>query len=431
MVLGGLSCQVLGLLLVNLGLAAEEISSLWPDGLRLHDDLVSKDHDDVEWDTEVSSDEVLVIEVSVCLWVWDEVVESLEEGDEAAEEEGDVGSPNSSWRDKWHLAVKNTLGLAGSDEVDVRNQNRDPGKDTKDGDEVDEVGEDDLGGGRNVEVSEEAESGGETQSVDWDTTAISTGEDSWSVTLNSKTVESTGGNVEIGVGGGEDENQDTGVENTWKGLDAGSLDGDDEWGSSSRSTLGSGGDGGLEIWVVVWQDHSEEEDQDDVEEEDTVEGKANGLWNDLAWILSLTDGDTDQLNTEVGEDGSGQSSPESEEATSRSGGDVLLERSWVLPVAEALWILVWSTSACKDERNHDKSENDEDLEGGQPEFELSKELDTEVVDGDNGNQGDCDPDTWVDLVGWDPVSDNHGECSQVVRRNNNVLKYVSTLRMLA
>ena len=432
MVLGGLSCQVLGLLLVNLGLAAEKISSLWPDGLRLHDDLISDDHDDVERNTKVGGDEVLVVELSVSSWlvVWDEVVESLEEGYEAAEEEGDVGSPNSSWRDEWHLAVKNTLGLAGSNEVDVRNEDRDPSKDTEDGDKVDEVGEDNLGGGRDVEVSKEAESGGEAQGVDWDTTAIGTGEDSWSVAFNSETVEGTGSDVEIGVGSGEDEDQDTGVKDTWKGVDAGVLDGDDEWGSSGGSTLGSGGNGGRKTWVVMWQDHSKEEDQDDVEEEDTVKGKANGLWNNLAWVLGLTDGDTDQFDTEVGEHGGGQSSPESQEATSWAGSNVLLERSWLLPVTETLWIAIWSTSACKDERDHDKSENDEDLEGGQPEFEFSKELNTKVVDGDDGNERDRNPDTWVDLVGWNPVSDNHGESSQVVRRDDNVLNDISTLSML-
>ena len=91
---------------------------------------------------------------------------------------------------------------------------------------------------------------------------------------------------------------------------------------------------------------------------------------------------------------------------------------------------IWSTSACKDERDHDKSENDEDLEGGQPEFELSKELDTEVVDGDDGNERDRDPDTWVDLVGWNPVPDNHGKSCQVVGRDDNVLNDISTLSFL-
>lgn len=427
----GLSCQILGLLLVNLGLAAEEISSLWLHLLRLHDELVTEDHDDVEWDSEVGGDEVLVVELSVSSWlvVWHKVVESLEESDEAAEEERDVGSPDSSWRDEWHLAVEDTLGLASSNKVDVGDQDRDPGEDTEDGDEVDEVGEDDLGGSANVEVGEEAESGGKSKGVNWDTTAISAGEDAWSVTLDGKTVESTGSNVQIGVGSGEDEDQDTAVEDTWQGLDTGVLDGDDEWRGSSGCSLRSGGDSGNKTWVVMWKNHSEEEDQHDVEEQDAVEGKTDGSWNDLAWVLGLTNGDTDQFDTEVGEDGGGQHRPESEEATSRALRDVLLERSWVLPVSETLWVLVWTTSACENQGDHDQSENDENLERGQPEFKLAEELDTEVVDEDDGNQSNSNPDTRVDLVGWDPVSNNHGESSQVVGRNNNVLNKISTFRM--
>lgn len=427
----GLSCQILGLLLVNLGLAAEEISSLWPDLLRLHDDLVTEDHDDVKWDTKVGGDEVLVVELAVSSWlvIWDKVVESLEESDDAAEEEGDVGSPDSTWRDEWHLAVEDTLGLAGSHEVDVRDKDGDPGKDTEDGDEVDEVGEDGLGRGADVEVGEEAERGGKSKSVNWDTTAISAGEDGWGVALNGETVESTGSNVEIGVGGGKDENQDAAVKNTWESVDTGVLDGDDEWGCSSGCSLGSGRDSGNETWVVVWKDHSEEEDQDDVEEQDAIEGETDGSWNDLAWVLGLTNGDTDQFDTEVGEDGGGQDRPESEEATSWAGRDVLLERSWVLPVSETLWILVWTTSACENQGDHDQSENDENLERGQPEFELAEKLDTEVVDEDDSNQSNSDPDTRVDLVGWNPVSDNHGERSQVVRRDNNILDQISTFRI--
>lgn len=414
--------KVLSLLSIDLGLAAEQVSSLWLGTVRLHDELVPEDHDEVEWDTEVGRDEVLVVPLSVAL-LWNEVIVTLEECNQAAEDEGDIRSPDASWCDESKLVVGDTLGLASADEVDVGNQDGDPGKDTKDGDQVDEVLEDGLGGAVDVEESKKTEEGRASQSVDRDTTAIGTAEDTWSVTLNSETVKSTGGNVEIGVGGGEDEDQDTGVEDGWESVDTGNLDGDDEWRSSSGWTGRSSLVGLNKLWVVVWENHAQEEDQHNVKKQNTVEGKLDGAWDDLAWVLSLTDGDTDKLDTKVSEDSGGKSRPECEEATlgRRLGSDVGCESTWVAPVSETLWILIWASTAGKNQRNHDETENDDDLDGGQPELKFTKELDTKVVDEDDGDHGDRNEDTRVELFWVGPVLEDEGESSKLIRSDDNVL----------
>jgi len=87
-------------------------------------------------------------------------------------------------------------------------------------------------------------------------------------------VESTTGNVEIGVAGTEDEDQDASVQEPRKTLDTSKLDGNDERRCGSRvGLLGSEG----EIGAVVRYDHTDQKDRKDVEEDNTEEGQSDGL----------------------------------------------------------------------------------------------------------------------------------------------------------
>lgn len=137
----------LRLLLIDARLSAVEVRRLGPHALGLHDELVPEDHDDVERDPEVRGDEVLVVPLAVAVLrvVRHEVVEALEEGDQTAEEEGDVGSPDSARGDERHGRVWDALCFASTDEVDVGDEDGDPRQEAKDCDEIDEVLEDGLG----------------------------------------------------------------------------------------------------------------------------------------------------------------------------------------------------------------------------------------------------------------------------------------------
>lgn len=79
----------------------------------------------------------------------------------------------------------------------MRDQNRDPGEETEDGDEIDKILEDRHGGGVDAEEGEEAEERGEAEGVDGDTAAVGACEDLGGVALDCETVESTRSDVEI------------------------------------------------------------------------------------------------------------------------------------------------------------------------------------------------------------------------------------------
>lgn len=195
-----LSREVLKLLLIDAGLPAVQVSRLGTHALALHEELVPKDHNQVQGDTKVRGDEVLVIPLSVralAIVLGNEEVEALEDGNQAAEDEGDVRAPESAGRDKGHGAVGHVLRAASAHKVDVGHQDRDPGQESEDGDQVDEVLEDGHGAGVDAEEGEEAEERGQAERVDGDTAAIGAGEDLGGVALDCETVEGTRGDVEI------------------------------------------------------------------------------------------------------------------------------------------------------------------------------------------------------------------------------------------
>jgi hypothetical protein len=97
---------------------------------------------------------------------------------------------------------------------------------------------------------------------------VRSGEYLGSFPLDSQTVNGSATDVQIGVGGAEDEDQDAGIENCGKTLDARDLDGCNERRGGGRvAILNRKG----KLLGVVWNDHSEEEDAETVEDEDTPE----------------------------------------------------------------------------------------------------------------------------------------------------------------
>jgi hypothetical protein len=67
----------------------------------------------------------------------------------------------------------------------------------------------------------------------------------------------------------------------------------------------------------------------------------------------------------------------------------LSERTRVVPVAETSGIAVGATAGSDDEGEKDDADNDDDLDGRQPELELAEELDaTKVVDTEDGDDED-------------------------------------------
>lgn len=131
--------QKLSLLPIDLILPTEQIHVLGFNPGVLHQQLIPKDHNQVQRDSQIPRDKVL--------WVpRGEDVEVLEDGNEAAHEQGTDGTIFAEGRGVWHLGIGDALCAPGVDEVDVGDQDRDPGEDSEDGGEVDKVQEDLLGG---------------------------------------------------------------------------------------------------------------------------------------------------------------------------------------------------------------------------------------------------------------------------------------------
>jgi len=69
--------------------------------------------------------------------------------------------------------------------------------------------------------------------------------------------------------------------------------------------------------------------------------------------------------------------------------------------------------------------NCDDLDGTQPKFELTKEFDTKIIDGDNHDQKDGDPDTGIDFLGGLPFLQNQCSRCELIWRGDDVFTPVS------
>lgn len=399
--LSGLSSQELLLLTINDILSGVEVGLMGLDTARLGDELVAKDEDQVHGNTKVTRDESLVLLTTKDLagvGIPDENIVVLGEGDENAHGESSDGSPHAEGGNVGKSFIGETLSLLGTAPPDVSCEDRDPGHETEDGGEVDKVTENLGRVVGNVHVGQETERSRHGKGVDGNTVLVSLLEDSRGRTVGSKTVEGTASNVQVRVGGGEDEDADTSVDDVREDLDTGDIGSDDEW--RGRSTgLGLGGKGKLPR--VVGDDHSDEEDGETVEEEDSVEGELDGAGHGLAGVLSLSDRYTDELSSKVGKCSVDHAGPETEESSSVASHDIRLEGAVsvseaqrqrgekniprVAPVSETLSVVVRTTAKSENQREEDDSNDDDDLERGKPELEFTKESNTEIVDDDDGD----------------------------------------------
>lgn len=86
----------LRLITINFILSGKQIRILRPDPTITIHELISKDHDEIQWDSEIPGDEVLIVPFTVG-FRWSEYIEVLEDSDDDAEEEGAIGSFDAEW----------------------------------------------------------------------------------------------------------------------------------------------------------------------------------------------------------------------------------------------------------------------------------------------------------------------------------------------
>ena len=199
--------QKLLLLPINHVLARPQIRRLPRPSLFPPQQLIPQYHAQIERYAQIPRDEVLVVEVdrARARLIVHEHVEVLEDGDEDAEHEREIGAVEAKGGGVGHLALGDALGPAGAHEADVADEDGDPGEQAEDGDEVDEVGEDDFGVVLDVEEGDARYRRAEREGVDGDAAAVGAREDGVAVPLFGEAVKRAGGDVEVAVCGAEDE----------------------------------------------------------------------------------------------------------------------------------------------------------------------------------------------------------------------------------
>lgn len=95
-------------------------------------------------------------------------------------------------------------------------------------------------------------------------------------------------------------------------------------------------------------------------------------------------------------------------------------------MAETDGIFGRAAAAGDDEGEEDDADNDNDFEGGEPEFKFAKEADaTKVVDAEDGDEEDGNKDAWVELFTGDPVLNDQGGGGKLVGCNNKIFEEVA------
>lgn len=413
----------LGLFGVNDISVGVQIDVLWLNEFCLLDELVTNKHDDEDWKDDVTSNERLVWEVSVS----QKDSEVLDKNNKYSDGEGKVGTKWLHWGTEVQVSLSvETLGLQSLHETHVQEEDTCPGNQTSQRDDVDEVCEDLSGGGATGHESQATESSAQEDTPVRDTHSVGVGKELWCVAGDSKTVDGSGCDIQVRVGSGQDEKQNTSVDDVVQALDVCVFDGNDEWRSRS------GGAGCTHKQLVVGGDtHSEKQNGADVEHQNTVEGQSDGLRDGLSWSCALCEGDTNQLGASVSEGGDNKDRQERDET---SGGaldldvpslvNVVVESAGVLPVAEAQSVVGWTTAQGDDKQQDNQADTGEHLQAGQPEFDFTEEADTQDVHKDDDREEDGNPDSRVDLGGRHPETHDQGAGNQLVGGKQEVLHQV-------
>jgi hypothetical protein len=104
-------------------LPGPEICCLRANPLGLVPEFVPEDHDQIKWNTEITSDEVFIVKVAVCVGTMHKDPIVLREGDQDGKCERTVRASHSKRCFKRKRIFRNILGFPGLDESYVTDQN--------------------------------------------------------------------------------------------------------------------------------------------------------------------------------------------------------------------------------------------------------------------------------------------------------------------
>ena len=138
---GGFVGQKFPFLLIDDVLTGEQVGLQRRQTRFFGHELVTKDHDQVKRDAQITGDEIRGVEGLTAFATLDmhEDVKVLEDGNHDAEHQGEVGAVEAEGSDVVHLILVDALRPAGFDKVDVRHENGYPGQEAEDGDQIDKI----------------------------------------------------------------------------------------------------------------------------------------------------------------------------------------------------------------------------------------------------------------------------------------------------
>lgn len=82
--------------------------------------------------------------------------------------------------------------------------------------------------------------------------------------------------------------------------------------------------------------------------------------------------------------------------------------------------MIRTTSKRKNERKDEQSKDCNDFECREPKFDFSESFDTEVIDEQDDQKEDGNPDSRIDLITINPLRDNESGGSKLIWCDNDV-----------
>ncbi len=158
-----------------------------------------------------------------------EDIKVLEDGNNDAEAEGEISAQEPQRGHKMQLVLIDALCPSRLDKVNVRHEDGDPGQEAKDGDQINEIAKYFAGVLGHVKEGDTGDKGGKPKGIDRDAAPIGPGENWGGVPFLGEAIGRARGDVEVAVGGRENEDYDAGIDQSGQHLDAAQNDSNDEW----------------------------------------------------------------------------------------------------------------------------------------------------------------------------------------------------------
>ena len=189
------------------------------------------------------------------------------------------GAKHSS---KWQVVGGAASTIPCLAESNVRKANRSPGEEVRKTGEGEQPCENVAPLRSSINVGEASKKERDDENDIWTALLVDSGSDCWTHSLGAKCLDGTGGCKCTGVCDGDDTQRDNSVEDGREDLDTGESERQNEWGVAGLTSrcIGKG-------LVVGWNNQSEEEERDDVEQGDTPEDLLGSFRDGLARVVSF------------------------------------------------------------------------------------------------------------------------------------------------